>query len=110
MHDTRRSDQLVGRISSDIQARALFRDVHGDGPDVNRCKGPNDVHVIKVHLYPSELRELRDLPENDGRDRPSLTTEEPVLHRRQLGRDGIQEDVGVKIEHPTRCPSTGYLP
>ena len=66
--------------------------------------------IVQVDFDPSELRELGDLPQHDGRNAPTVAGEQLALALRQVPRYGVQQDVGVKIEHPSGLRSRGCRP
>jgi hypothetical protein len=69
MDEARRDDDLVDSVAPNGEARAGARDLEGDGPEVNGAKDSLHVPVVEIELDPAELRQLRDLPEDDRRDR-----------------------------------------
>ena len=55
--------------------------------------------VVEVHLDPAQLDELRDLPEDDGGDRPLRVGEQLPLVSGQFSAQGVDEDMGVEVQH-----------
>jgi len=65
MDDAGSSDQLVGRVAAHVESRTGLRDLARHWPDMHLRERANDGGVIQVHLDPTELSKLRDLPQND---------------------------------------------
>lgn len=81
----------------DVETGTLLRDLDGDRPDPDRPEHSKNLRIIEVHFYATELRKLRDLPENDGRDGPLSAAQDLHLGSGELIGYGKQEDVRVKI-------------
>ena len=73
MDGARRADQLVRRIAAHVKPRTHPSDLARDRPNLHGAEGPDYVRVIQIDLDSTELRELRDLPQNDGRDAPAIS-------------------------------------
>ena len=88
MHDARCGDELIRRIALEIQAGRSERHREVDGPYVDPTQNAGDFPVLEVHLDATELKELRHLPEHDGGDGPSPSSEQGLLVRPELAAEG----------------------
>ncbi len=73
-------------------------------------EGPDDVAVIEIEFESVELDQLGDLPENDARDAPGIGREEFPLPPREIPAERVDEDVGVKVQHPSAVRCRGCPP
>ena len=101
MDDARRSDQLIRGIAPEVEFATGAAYIHGQGPSVYLAKDSLQPRLAEIQSYPSELGQLGEFPENDGRDTPAVVGKKPLLRRLQLPFQGVDEDVGIKIQHPT---------
>ena len=64
-------------------------------------EGPCQFRVVQVELDAAELGQFADLPGYDARDAPGLSVELDRLAAGQVTGEGVKQNVGVEIEHPT---------
>jgi hypothetical protein len=101
VHDARRSDQLIRRISTNIESRTDVRNFPRQRPYVQSREHPNDLGIVQVDRNPAELDELDDLPQHDRGDAPGLGTQQPVLTWAQRAHDRAEQNVRINVQHPT---------
>ena len=97
----RRGDDLIGRIASEVEAPQGPHDGQRQRPDVDAGQEPVELRVVEVKFDKSELGKLGEFPQNDGGDAPTGRTQNPIFTRRHLARHGVDQEVGVKIDHAT---------
>ena len=107
MDDAGGGDDLVGGVASEIEVVDASANLEGERPGVNLRQGANHLWIGQIHLDPTELDQLRDLPQDDSRDAPSVRGEDLALFPLQGAPEGMDQDVGVKIQHPTAGPWSG---
>ena len=101
MDDACRSDQFIRGIAPEVEFATRPADLDRQRPCVYLTERPLHPRFAQVQSYPCELRQLGEFPENDGRDAPAVTGKKPLLRRPQLSFQGVDENVGIKIQHPT---------
>ena len=79
-----------------VEARATARSI---GQTCKRAQHPRHVPVVKLHVDSTELNQLGQLPQDDGRYRPLVSGQQYLLGWPKLAADRVDEDVRVKIEH-----------
>src|SRR5436305_2902857 len=77
MDDAGGGDDLVGGIASEIEVVDASANLEGERPGVNLRQGANHRWIGQIHLHLTELDQLRDLPQDDSRDAPSVRGEAP---------------------------------
>ena len=101
MDDARRGDQLIGGIAPEVEFATRAAHLYRQRPCVYLTERPLHPRFPQIQCYPPELRQLGEFPENDGRDTPAVAGKQPLLRRPQFSFQGVDEDVGIKIQHPT---------
>ena len=66
--------------------------------------------TVVIEFESVELDQLGDLPENDARDAPGIGREEFPLPPREIPAERVDEDVGVKVQHPSAVRCRGCPP
>ena len=100
MHDAGCGDELVGRITLEIQSGRGYRDRHVDGPYVESTEDSGNVPVLKIQLYATKLEKLRQLPEHDRGNGPSLPRQRGLFVWPEVTAESEDQDVRIKIQHP----------
>jgi len=109
MDDAGGSDDLVGGIAAEVEVVDTQADLERERPSVDLRQGAHHVWIRQIHFDPAELDQLRDLPEDDSRNAPSVRRQELALFRGQRTLEGMDQDMSVKIQHPTAGPWKGGL-
>ena len=91
------ADDLVRRVALEVEAGGGPRDGEIEGPDMHAAQHAGNVAVVEVYAQSAELGELGELPQNDGRYRPSGARQQPAFRRPECVSKGEDENVGVKI-------------
>lgn len=101
MDNARRGDQFIRGIAPEVEfaTRAAYLD--RQRPCVYLTERPLHPRLAQIQSYPPKLRQLGEFPENDGRDTPTVTGKKPPLRRPQVPFQSVDENVGIKIQHPT---------
>jgi hypothetical protein len=73
------SDELVGRVPSEVEASDRAADIQRYRPNVNASQRSDEVRIVEVDLDPAQLGQLSDLPQYDRCDAPRLTGQELML-------------------------------
>ena len=97
MHDARRRDQFIRRISVEVQTSRGASDGQIERPHMKTRKSAPHFGVVEVQRDSSELREFRQFPEDDGRNAPRLSGQEGPLARSYVALESMDQDVRVKI-------------
>ena len=99
MHDARRRDQLICGITTEVETGRSASDGQVERPHVKTRQSASHLGVIEVQRDSPELCELRQLPQDDGRDAPRLSDEKIALPRSHVAPERVNQDVRVKIQH-----------
>ena len=101
MDDAGRRDQFIRRIALEVQLRGLPANGQVERPDMHSREDPAEFGGLQVDCNTAQLSELRHLPKNDRRDAPGISRQQFAFGGRQRTVQRKQENVGVKIQHPT---------
>ena len=104
MHDAGCGDEFVGRITLEIQSGRGNRDRHVDGPYVESTEGSGNVPVLEIQLDASELEKLRQLPEHDCGNGPSLPRQPGLFVWPEITAKSEDQDVRVKFIFQAGAP------
>jgi len=95
--DAGRCDQFVGRVSAEVQPSRLQAHGEVERPDVEARQRSNDLGIVQVDLDTPQLNELRELPEDDRTDTPTVSGQEPPLAVCDLAGQREDENVGSRL-------------
>lgn len=101
MDDARRGDQFIRGIAPEVEFATGAAYLDRQRPCVYLTERPLHPGFAQIQSYAPELRQLREFPENDRRDTPPVAGEKSLLRRPQFSFQGVDENVGIKIQHPT---------
>jgi len=84
MNHAGRSDQLIGRITAEVEITDRRAHFERDRPGVNRGEGSSYFRGIDIELNTVELGKLCDLPEDNRRNAPCVSAQKLLFGRLQL--------------------------
>ena len=105
MHDARGGNDLVRRIAGEVQAGRGTCDGEVDRPNMQTTQDAHHFPVVQVHTQPTELNELRQLPQHNRRYGLATVGQQVPLRGLKVSGERKDEDVRIKVEH--RHPSAG---
>ncbi len=112
VHDTGGGNELVGWVALEIETGGGVGNSEIERPYVYAVQGAAYVTVVKVHVYPAEVNQLGQFPQDNGRHGPSVPGQEGLLERPEFPVEREDQHVCVKIEHlhsSQRRSSKGHL-
>ncbi len=101
MHDAGGRDDLVGRVTIKVEGLYGPADIERQRPGLQTRQDSAQFRAVQVYFDASQFGELGDLPEYDRRDAPGIIGEQCRFARRQIVGQRIEQNVGIKIQHPT---------
>ena len=99
MHDACCGDDLVRRVSPEVESDGGSDNFQIDGPDMQLRLDASEIPVAEVHARSAELSEFGGLRQHDGRYRPPVVRQQLPFRRTKGSTDGEDQDMGVKIQH-----------
>ena len=100
VHHARCGDDLVGQVATDVEVANGPADIQRDRPGVHARQQSRQLRSVEVYLDPTQLHQLRELPERNGGDAPRIGLEQPPLFGGELSRERVDQDVEGGPEGP----------
>ena len=99
VHNAGGGNELVRWIAVEIETDGGAGNSEIKRPYVYAVQGAAYVTVVKVHVYPAEVNQLGQFPQDNGRHGPSVPGQEGLLGRPEFPVEREDQNVCVKIEH-----------
>jgi len=101
MRDARCRDNFVGGIGLEVQRSKVQADLPRNGPDLYAVHGSRKRLILEAVLDAPERMQLRDLPEDDGRDTPfRICGEDVSFVQGEASVERLDQNMSVQIQHP----------
>lgn len=101
MCQTRGRNDFVRGIRLEIQRSEIQADLARNGPDLYPVHSSRKSVIVEAVLDPPELMQLRDLPEDNGRDTPfRICGEDVSFVWCEASVEGFDQNMSVQIQHP----------
>ena len=101
MRDASCRDNFVRRIGLKVHRAEVPADLARNGPDMHLVQCGSEGFIVQSISESAELMQLRDLPQDDGRDAPFRICGENVSFAPcETSVEGFDQNMSVQIQHP----------
>ena len=99
VHDTGGGNELIRWIALEIEAGGGADNSKIERPYVYTVEDTAYVTVVQVNVYPAEVNQLGQFPQDNGRHRLSVLDQESLLGRPKFPVEREDQNMCVKIEY-----------
>jgi len=94
-------DNFVGGIGLEVQCPKVQADLARNGPDLQSIHRSRKSIIVEAVLDAPQLMQLRDFPEDNGRDAPFRISREDVSFAcGEASVERFDQNMSVQIQHP----------